>query len=219
MLLHREELKAEAREIETLRIQVDNLEAAAKRAEEQAAKLQKELYATRRERDELTGKLKNAESKISQLEAQLKKLPTGVPSTVTTALPTTIDEARVREIVSEELSAQGGPGIPVDVTLKRTLSEFNVSVNKEKFEVDESTWEGKLLARGLEGFFDEPKGIGKIMQELVRRYDVGDSGGNRTTVNDRLGMLVSKGILDRKQESGQWVYFATEEFKERVKKA
>lgn len=214
-----EELKAEAREIETLRIQVDNLEAAAKRAEEQAAKLQKELYATRRERDELTGKLKNAESKIFQLETQLKKLPTAIPSTVTTALPTTINEARIREIVREELSAQSGSGIPVDVTLKRTLSEFNVSVNKEKFEVDESSWEGKLLARGLEGFFDEPKGIGKIMQELVRRYNVGDSGGNRTTVNDRLAMLVDKGILDRRQESGQWVYFATEEFKERVKKA
>jgi len=38
-------------------------------------------------------------------------------------------------------------------------------------------------------------------------------------VNDRLAMLVDRGILDRRQESGQWVYFATEEFKERVKKA
>jgi len=103
--------------------------------------------------------------------------------------------------------------------LKRTLSEFNVSVSKEKFEVEESSWEGKLLACGLKGFFDEPKGIGKIMHELVRRYNVGDSGGNRTTVNDRLAMLVDKGILDRRQESGQWLYFATEEFKERVKKA
>jgi hypothetical protein len=30
-------------------------------------------------------------------------------------------------------------------------------------------------------------------------------------------MLVSKGIMDRKQEAGQWVYSATPEFSERVK--
>jgi len=70
----------------------------------------------------------------------------------------------------------------------------------------------------VQGFFEEPKGIGKIMAELVRRYNVGDSGGNRTTVNDRLAMLVSKGILDRKQEAGQWVYFATPELAERIRK-
>ena len=56
------------------------------------------------------------------------------------------------------------------------------------------------------------------MAELVRRYNVGDSGGNRTTVNDRLAMLVSKGILDRKQETGQWVYSESPEFEERVRK-
>ncbi len=107
--------------------------------------------------------------------------------------------------------------IPVEVTLRRTLTSLNVAVNKEILDIDESSWEGKILARGLEGFFQEPKGIGKIMTELVRRYNVGDSGGNRTTVNDRLAMLVSKGILDRKQEAGQWVYSATPEFSERVK--
>jgi predicted transcriptional regulator len=91
-------------------------------------------------------------------------------------------------------------------------------VSTEKFEVDENSWEGKILAIGLSGFFDEPQGIGKIMGELVRKYNVSDSGGNRTTVNDRLAMLVSKGILDRKQEGKQWVYYASEEFKERVHK-
>jgi len=37
--------------------------------------------------------------------------------------------------------------------------------------------------------------------------------------NDRLAMLLAKDILKRKQESGQWVYFATEEFKEQLLKA
>ena len=110
------------------------------------------------------------------------------------------------------------PIIPVEVTLRRKLADFKVEVDREVLAVDESLWEGKILARGLEGFFNEPQGIGKIMAELVRRYGVGDSGGNRTTVGNRLTMLVSKGILDRKQEKGQWVYFATPEFRNRVER-
>jgi len=211
-----EELKAEAKEIESLRSQladrmreIVDLKNTTQTINADYAKLNRDLQITIKERDELAKRLEEAESSIIKREA-FEERPGPQPSIGVT-------EARIREIVGEELSVRSG--MPVDVTLRRTLSEFNVSVNKEKFEVDESSWEGKLLARGLEGFFDEPKGIGKIMQELVRRYNVGDSGGNRTTVNDRLAMLVDKGILDRRQESGQWVYYATEEFKERVKKA
>jgi len=42
------------------------------------------------------------------------------------------------------------------------------------------------------------------MAELVRKYSIADGGGNRETVNDRLVMLVSKGILDRMQEKTGW---------------
>jgi len=210
-----EEARAEAKEIESLRSQladrmreIVDLKNTIQTINADYAKLNRDFQFVVKQRDDLAKKLKEADSRV--------RIPP-VPSTAVGAIAPSIDETRIREIVREELSAQSG--MPVDITLKRTLSEFNVSVNKEKFEVDESSWEGKLLARGLEGFFDEPKGIGKIMQELVRRYNVGDSGGNRTTVNDRLAMLVDKGILDRRQESGQWVYFATEEFKNRVKKA
>jgi len=219
-----EELKAEAEEIKTLREQLTLRDAKIQQLEREAEILEGRHAALERQLNDEHQRFLNANKalneatvRIGQLEAQLKKAPTALPTTISTALPPTVDEARIREIVREEFSSRSG--IPVDITLKRTLGEFNVSINKEKFEVDESSWEGKLLARGLEGFFDEPKGIGKIMQELVRRYNVGDSGGNRTTVNDRLAMLVDRGILDRRQESGQWVYFATEEFKERVGKA
>jgi len=37
--------------------------------------------------------------------------------------------------------------------------------------------------------------------------------------NDRLAILLTKGVLKRKQESGQRVYFATEEFKKQLLKA
>lgn len=103
------------------------------------------------------------------------------------------------------------------VKVHRASLFFEVITSKEVFDIEESSWEGKILARGVEGFFKEPKGIGRIMQELVRRYNVGDSGGNRTTVNDRLAMLVSKGILDRHQEQNQWLYFESPEFAERVR--
>jgi len=221
-----EELKAEAKEIESLRAQLadrmkeivdlkNTIQATRESLRSQlaeCARVNRDLQITVKERDDLAKKLKEVESRV--------RIPP-VPSPAVGAIAPSIDETRIREIVREELSArtESGVQIPVAVDLKRTLTEFNVSASKEVLEVDESTWEGKLLARGLEGFFDEPKGIGKIMQELVRRYNVGDSGGNRTTVNDRLAMLVSKGILDRRQESGQWVYLATPEFKERVRKA
>jgi len=218
-----EELKAEVKEIESLRSQladrmkeIVNLKNTIQTINADYAKLNRDFQLVIKERADLAKKLKETESRV-QIPPESKGKPAALPSICTQVL----DEVQIREIVKDEVSKvlSQGSGALVDITLKRTLSEFNVSVNKEKFEVDESSWEGKLLARGLEGFFDEPKGIGKIVQELVRRYNVGDSGGNRTTVNDRLAMLVDKGILDRRQESGQWVYFATEEFKERVKKA
>jgi len=40
-------------------------------------------------------------------------------------------------------------------------SSFNLSLYAHQ--------QRKLLAYGLSGFFDEPKGIGKIMQELLRQ--------------------------------------------------
>ena len=134
--------------------------------------------------------------------------------------PTTIDEARVREIVREELSAQGGPGIPVDVTLKRTLGEFNVPVSREVLEVDESSWIGKLLARGLAGFLQEEQGFGAIMGELERVYSASrTSGGTREAVQKALEELCAKGILERESKANQWMYRTSEQFKERVRKA
>jgi hypothetical protein len=56
---------------------------------------------------------------------------------------------------------------PIAKSSSSTLTEFNVAVDKEVLEVDESSWEGKILARAVDGFFDEPKEIGKIMAELV----------------------------------------------------
>jgi len=116
--------------------------------------------------------LEKAESTIIRKEAIVERPSTGPQPT--------INEARIREIVREELSARSGSGIPVDVALKRTLGEFNVSVSREVLDVDESSWIGKLLARGVAGFFQEEQGFGTIMSELERVYStsrtLGDPG-------------------------------------------
>lgn len=185
-----EEAKAEAKEIERL--------------QNQTATLQGRLDKTIGERNRLSIELGEAERLKELIQAKAEKAPPAKPV----------------ELCKHVQPEQGQePVIPVEVTLKRKLTDFKVEVDREVLTIDESTWEGKILARGLNGFFDEPKGIGKIMGELVRRYGVSASGGNRTTVNNRLTLLVSKGILDRKQEAKQWVYLATPEFRDRVKNA
>jgi len=111
-------------------------------------------------------------------------------------------------------------GIPVAVNLKTTLDEFNVSVNREVLEVDEDTWIGKLLARGVAGFFQEEQGFGAIMGELERVYSASKtSGGTRDAVQKALEELCAKGILGRQQKANQWVYRESAGFKERVRKA
>jgi len=59
----------------------------------------------------------------------------------------------LKALLSQFPSMKLGSRIPVAVNLKRTLDEFNVSVNREVLEVDESSWIGKLLTRGLARFF------------------------------------------------------------------
>ena len=194
-----EEAKAEAKEIDQLRKEMIILQ-------DNNVKLRDQLENEKREKTRLA-------LEITQLRKERDELLRSKPEGSTMhPSPTTPSSDKT----AGETTPQGN--IPVEVTLRRTLTEFNVAWNKEVLDIDESSWEGKILARGQEGFFQELKGIGKIMAELVRRYNVADGGSNRTAVNDRLAMLVSKGILDRKQEGGQWTYFATPEFQERIRK-
>lgn len=186
-----EEAKAEAKEIEQLQSQI--------------ATLQRRLDEAMGERNRFLEVLKSRNEALDETKKRLRELQAAQGKKAIT--PPAGDIGQIEQ-----------PIIPVDVTLRRKLADFKVEVDREVLTVDESSWEGKILARGLDGFFNEYQGIGKIMGELVRRYGVSSSGGNRTTVGNRLTMLVSKGILDRKQESKQWVYSATPEFRDRVKK-
>jgi len=225
-----EEAKAEVEETRRLRDQIIQRDARIQQLESELTilagregALERELKAENQRFLSANKALTEAAAKIGQLEKQIEELKSRPrEGKLTTAapivLPEICDETKIREIVREELSARSG--MPVDVTLKRTLGEFNVSISKEVLEADESSWIGKLLARGLAGFFSEEQGFGAIMGELERVYSASrTSGGTRDAVQKALEELCAKGILDRQQKANQWMYRASESFKERVKKA
>jgi len=57
------------------------------------------------------------------------------------------------------------------------------------------------------------------MSELERVYSASrTSGGTRDAVQKALEGLCTKGILERESKANQWMYRASEQFKERVKK-
>jgi hypothetical protein len=189
-----EEAKAEAREIEDLRTQLNGREA-------EVIDLKHRIGLIVDERTKLQRSLNEVLREKIELSKQQSKPPTS---------------ERAGEEVKEPKSQDT---IGVDVTLRRVVTSFNVAVNKEVLDVDESSPAGKLLARGVAGFFQEAKGFGTVMGELERVYGLSrTSGGTRQSVQDALVELCAKGVLERKSEANQWMYFESPEFKERVKK-
>jgi hypothetical protein len=185
-----EEAQAQAKETETVRIQVAELEKKLTLSLEDGRRWHNEFQQEHGLRKDLERQLETARKAPS--------VSTELPTKQPTALPTDT--------------------IPVEVTLRRTLTDFKVSTNKEVLDVDETTPIGKLVARGADGFFKEPQGFGAVMSELERRYAVSrTSGGTRQAVQSALEELVIKGLLDRQMQENQWAYLATPEFAERVK--
>ena len=186
-----EEAQAEAKEIESLRNGI--------------AHLQEQYNHMELRASELLGENERLISKVKDLERQLES--SRKTSSVSTELPTKLPT---------QLPTDSSGEISVEATLRRTLTSFDVITSKEVFDVDESSWEGKILARGVDGFFKEPKTQGSVMSELVRKYDVSDSGGNRESTRKALATLVSKGILDRQGTAERWHYLESPEFSERI---
>jgi hypothetical protein len=201
-----EEAQAEAKESEELRKNVDYLGDQLKQMTVEAVRLKKE-------RDDLTSKVHLLETEGKALRSTNQRLVDiaqggSIPAETTQETPSTSTTSATPETV-----------IPVEATLRRTLTKFNVATNTEILDVDENTVTGKLLATGLRGFFSEGRGFGAIMNELERKYSMSrTSGGSRDAVRQSLEELVTKDILDRRSENNQWVYSATEHFNERVRK-
>ena len=202
-----QEAQAEAKESDEFRKKVDYLGDQLKQMTVEAVRLKKE-------RDELA-------SKVRLLETEGKALRSTNQRLIDIAQGGSIPAETAQE--TPNVSATSGAPemvIPVEATLRRTLTSFEVATNKEILDADESSPIGRLLASGLRGFFKQPQGFGAIMSELERRYAISrTSGGTRQAAQSALDELVIKGILDRTMRENQWVYFESPEFSERVKKA
>jgi len=170
-----------------------------------------------KERDELQQRVVDISKELneySKLKAELEEesMQKPIDLTPTHDLPP--------PAIPKEAPPAQQPYVGVDATLRRKLTSFEVHVSTEKLDVDEGSWTGKILARGVKGFFSEEKGFGQIMAEMERVYSATrTSGGTRKAVQESLDELCAKGILEREQKAGQWMYRQSEEFKERVRKA
>jgi len=199
-----EEAQAEAKETDTLRTQVTELEKKLALSLEDGRRWHNGFQQEHSLRKDLERQAENAK--------RVKSVSTEIPTKLPTELPTDSQG-------HPQLSSGAATVVPVDITLRRVLSEFKVATNHEKVDVDETTPIGRLLARGLDGVFKQPQGFGAIMSELERRYALSrTSGGTRQAAQSALDELVIKGILDRTMRENQWVYFESSEFRDRVKK-
>ena len=206
-----EEAQAEAKESEKLRTRVSELEQLMQ---------QRDLY----EKD-LANKLAAANNAHESAMHRVKILETTNQRLVDIArggsIPAETTQETPNTSATSNVSPTSGPPvtvIPVEATLRRTLTKFDIITNTEKLDADESTMTGRILATGLRGFFKYHRRLGEIMEELVRKYSVNkDSGGSKQSVKSSLEELVAKDILDRITEENQWAYFESPEFRERVR--
>jgi hypothetical protein len=212
-----EEAQVEVKESEKLRAQVVDFE-----------------YARDKAIQDRDIAVKNYEAIVDERNAALKEI-TRLNSLVKELTKNTSEKEFSRKEIPKTLAASGASGVSetrqtsvppgdiqkvsVEATLKRTLTKFNVNLNTEILEADESTNTGKLLATGLRGFFSTKRPFGQVMDELFRKYGTNsDSGGSKDSVRESLAELVAKDILDRDGDAKHgWNYFATPHFTERVR--
>jgi hypothetical protein len=191
-----EEAQAEAKESESLRQKVAELERQLANRKTELEVSEHRANALLRERNELEARLK--EERMTQRDEGSRA----------TAAATAIG------------------GGTTEVIVRRTVTDVRAITEHHVLDVDKTTWEGKVCILALENpaFLDEkdPLKASGIAKEIERRFDVtAASGGNFKALNERLGYLVSEGILDRRFDAHDrtWVYWRRPEFAERVRKA
>ncbi len=118
-------------------------------------------------------------------------------------------------------------GIPVNPFVQETPSEkpttavvnqeiptVTVKVSKPILEVDEKSWRGRLLMLVVKQYFTESRKLTPIRERLQQDYGTLP---NAALISNELVELVKLHFLDRKQDSGQWVYYEYAKASERIK--
>jgi hypothetical protein len=117
----------------------------------------------------------------------------------------------LRKIVPME---QIVPSEGAEISLTQEVPQVIVKVSKPVVELDEKTWQGRLVSLVASGFFDASRKLGDVQRELDRIFSMK---GRPSTISRELAALCPMRILERKQESGSWSYSVLPGAKERIK--
>lgn len=224
-----EELKAEAKESEALRVKLEERGRQLSHVQDQYTHM--EMVAA-----DLRGQVTELEKKVKILEitnqrlveiSQGKTIPAEratVP--VTPHAPGTPDAPNVHPTPAtlEEIPGPATKSGTTELVVTRTLTGVKVRDEHKVLEVDKSTWPGKVCLLALEdpSFLADEKSALKateIGKQLERRFNITapTSGNSLTALANGLAGLVDDGILARKSVDKSWNYWRRPEFNERVR--
>lgn len=222
--LHKEE--AEKSELEKAKRKIRDLEKKLAVAEEKARiKLSvKEMLKAGPEPAQLAEKLAKAENKIAGLENHNKLLEAKAKN-FAKRLEAAEDDLKLYDelkSVFRRIFPRGvsmGPfappsDVPSEVVVSQDVPKVTVTVKKPVVETDESNWRGRLILLIADGFFDQPRKLTAVREELRRRYGVLPRADRTST---ELVELCRMHLLERFQEKKSWTYRVYSGAKEKIK--
>jgi len=127
--------------------------------------------------------------------------------------------AKLKEALSEILPISNIPmrnasDIPSEVLVSQEIPQITLKVSRPVVEADEGSWKGRLILLVAKGYFEEARRLTPTRQRLQQDY--GEMP-NPANISNVLVELVNMHILERRQESGQWIYSVYPGAKERIK--
>lgn len=126
---------------------------------------------------------------------------------------------KLKEALAEILPVSNMPmrnasDIPSEVVISQEIPQITLKVSRPIVEADEGSWKGRLILLVTKGYFEEARRLTPIRQRLQQDY--GEMP-NPANISNVLVELVNMHILERRQESGQWIYSVYPGAKERIK--
>ena len=101
-----------------------------------------------------------------------------------------------------------------EIVVSQEIPNITLKVLRPIVEADEKGWRGRLISLVANGYFDEAKRLTPIREKLQQEYGTIP---NNALISNELVLLVTMRILQRQQDSGQWVYSIFPGAKNRVK--
>lgn len=100
--------------------------------------------------------------------------------------------------------------------LAQEIPSITIKVSKPILEADEKSWRGRLLMLVVKNYFSGARKLTPIRERLQQDYGALP---NAALISNELVELVKLHFLERKQDSGQWVYYEYPKVHDRIKEA